>query len=108
MTTLVLEQEPEVVQVETTNTHLVAHLADGRMISVPLGWYPRLAHGTPDERADYERSGGGYGIHRPALDEDISVENLLEGRRSQESEKAFKRWLAAREASKSRRSRSGA
>ncbi len=96
MTTLVLEKEPEVVQVETTATHLVAHLADGRMISVPLEWYPRLAQGTAEERANYELSGGGYGIHWPDLDEDISVGNLLEGRRSQESEKSFRQWLSTR------------
>ena len=108
MTTLVLEKEPEVVQVETNEAHLIAHLADGRMISVPLAWYPRLAHVTPQERATYELSGGGYGIHWPDLDEDISVENLLEGRRSQESETSFKRWLVGRETSASRPSGSGA
>lgn len=102
MTTLVLEKEPEVVHVEADDTRLIAHLADGRIISVPLEWYPRLAHGRPEERANYELSGGGYGIHWPDLDEDISVENLLEGRRSQESETSFKRWLAEREASRSK------
>ena len=108
MTTLVLEKEPEVVQVETTEAHLIARLADGRMISVPLDWYPRLAHGTPEERARYELSGRSYGIHWPDLDEDISVENLLAGRRSQESVRSFQRWLAERETSRSTQPRSGA
>ena len=102
MTTLVLEQEPEVVRVavsagdETSPGRLSAFLADGRVISAPLSWYPRLAHGTPEEWQNYELSGGGYGIHWPDLDEDISIENLLEGRRSQESEQSFKRWLNRR------------
>ena len=107
MTTLVLEKKPEVVQVETTEAHLVAYLADGRMISVPLDWYPRLTLGTPEERATYELSGRGYGIHWPDLDEDISVENLLAGRSSQESVRSFQRWLAGRQTSRSRQQRSG-
>ena len=103
MTTLVLEQEPEVVRVtvsageETSPGLLSAFLADGRVISAPLSWYPRLCQGTPEEWQNYELSGGGYGIHWPALDEDISIENLLEGRRSQESEQSFKRWLRLRQ-----------
>ncbi|HUF08814.1 MAG TPA: DUF2442 domain-containing protein [Rhodothermales bacterium] len=96
MTTLVLEKEPEVVEIETTDNHLVAHLADGRLISIPLEWYPRLENGTTRELANYELSGGGYGVHWPDLDEDISVENMLEGRRSQESEESFQRWLSSR------------
>ncbi len=102
MTTLILEQEPEVVYVavsasdETSPGCLSAFLADGRVISAPLSWYPRLVHGTPEEWQNYELSGGGYGIHWPDLDEDISIENLLEGRRSQESEQSFKRWLKLR------------
>ncbi len=96
MITLVIETEPEVTHIETSDVLLSAHLVDGRVISVPLSWYPRLLHGTPEERAQYELSGGGYGIHWPALDEDISIENLLEGRRSQESEHSFQKWLKAR------------
>lgn len=96
MTTLELETEPEVVRVEVSDERVSAHLTDGRTISAPLSWYPRLAHGTAEERARYELSGGGYGIHWPDLDEDISIENLLEGRGSGESERSFRRWLKAR------------
>lgn len=96
MITLKLDKEPRVVRVEVTEERLSAHLADGRVISVPLAWYPRLDHGTPEERARYELTGDGYGIHWPGLDEDISVENLLEGRKSGESERSFLRWLRRR------------
>jgi hypothetical protein len=72
-------------------------LADGRSIAVPIAWYPRLAHGTPAERANWRLIGRGEGIHWPDLDEDISVENLLAGSRSGESQTSFKRWLASRQ-----------
>ena len=65
---------------------LVVELADGRTLTVPLSWYPRLAHGTGDERANWRLIGLGEGIHWPALDEDISVEGLVAGRRSGESQ----------------------
>ena len=75
-------------------------LADGRTITAPLAWFPRLAHGMPAERNAWRLIAGGEGIHWPALDEDISVESLLAGRRSGESQDSLKRWLQAR-ASKS-------
>lgn len=78
---------------------LAVDLDDGRTISVPIGWYPRLAYGTPAERANFEISGGGYGIHRPDLDEDIGVEGLLLGKKSGESQSSFAAWLARREIS---------
>jgi hypothetical protein len=93
---LELAREPRIVRVEVNEKHLVTHLEDGRILLVPLDWYPRLAHGTPSEWARYELSGRGYGVHWPDLDEDISVEGLLGGRRSGESEGSFQRWLAAR------------
>lgn len=73
-------------------------LADGRSISVPLLWYPRLAHGTAKERDRWELLGEGEGIHWPDLDEDLSVEGLLAGRPSGESKRSFQRWLEARRA----------
>jgi hypothetical protein len=75
---------------------LTVHLADGRTLSVPLAWYPRLLHGNPKERNRWRLIGKGEGIHWPDLDEDISVENLLSGNPSGESQQSFKRWLADR------------
>jgi hypothetical protein len=75
---------------------LTVDLADGRTIVVPLAWFPRLAHGTPSERANYRLIGNGEGIHWPELDEDISVESLLAGRRSGESQQSLRRWLEGR------------
>jgi len=74
---------------------LTIELSDGRTISVPLAWYPRLLHGSPEERAQWRLIGQGAGIHWPDLDEDVSVEGLLAGRPSGESQASFKRWLAA-------------
>lgn len=79
--------------VTITRDSLSVDLVDGRAISVPLGWYPRLLHATPAERNQWRFIGQGRGIHWPALDEDISVENLLSGRPSGESQTSFKRWL---------------
>ncbi len=75
---------------------LTVVLDDGRVISVPLSWYPRLYHGTPEERANFRLIGDGEGIRWPDLDEDISVEDLLAGRRSGESEASLMRWLRRR------------
>src|SRR5205823_6198474 len=77
------------------NDALTVHVADGRTIAVPLVWFPRLAHGTPAERANWRLIGGGVGIHWPGLDEDISVESLLAGRRSGESQESLRGWLEA-------------
>jgi hypothetical protein len=71
-------------------------LSDGRALSVPYSWYPRLQHARPDEREKWELIGDGDGIHWPALDEDVSVEGLLAGRRSGESEQSLRSWLAGR------------
>src|SRR5213595_1253061 len=75
---------------------LVVDLSDGRTVGVPLAWFPRLAHGTPQERANWRLIGRGEGIHWPDLDEDISVEGLLLGKPSGESQQSFARWLAKR------------
>ncbi len=82
--------------VNADETTLWVDLSDGRSISVPIQWFPRLAHGTPAERASWRLIGRGEGIHWDSLDEDISVEGLLAGRPSGESQASFKRWLAAR------------
>lgn len=87
---------PEAEGVEVTDDTLTAELADGRSISVPLAWYPRLAHAAPHERRNWRLIGGGEGIHWPDLDEDISVEGLLAGRHSGESQTSLKRWLEVR------------
>ena len=88
---------------ETLATHvtvsadtLSVELADGRTIAAPLAWYPRLAHATAEERKSWRLLGGGRGIHWPAVDEDVSVANLLAGQPSAESQSSFKRWLAGR------------
>ena len=77
---------------------LVVDLADGRTITVPLAWFPRLVYGTPAERANWRLIGGGVGIHWPDLDEDISVESLLAGRGSGETQASLRRWLQTRRA----------
>jgi hypothetical protein len=83
-------------QVAVPEDTLTIDLVDGRTISVPLGWYPRLLHGTLEERNHWRLIGGGEGIHWHELDEDISVENLLAGKPSGESQRSLKRWLEER------------
>ena len=73
-------------------------LTDGRTVSAPLVWYPRLLEGSPAERAHLELIGQGESVHWPDLDEDLSVESVLAGRSSAESPVSFQRWLAARPA----------
>ena len=75
---------------------LIAHLADGRTITVPLAWFPRLLNGTMTERSNFRLIGGGSGIHWPDLDEDISVASLLAGQRSGETQESLRRWLKSR------------
>jgi len=98
MTTLAVELEiPDAVDVSITEDTLNVELSDGRSISAPLEWYPRLVHATQDERNNWRLIGRGHGIHWEDLDEDISVEGLLAGRPSGESQASFKRWLVERE-----------
>jgi hypothetical protein len=92
--------ETSVVRAENvaiTGDMITAELSDGRSISVPLAWYPRLLHGTLEERSNWRLIGRGSGIHWPALDEDISVGNLLAGQASGESQQSLKRWLSQRD-----------
>jgi hypothetical protein len=79
-----------------TSDALIVDLQDGRTLSVPLAWYPRLLHDQPAERESWRLIGEGYGIHWPDVDEDVCVEHLLEGRRSGESQRSFQKWLASR------------
>jgi hypothetical protein len=94
MTTLTVEAKAQDVRV--TDDTLAVDLTDGRTISVPLAWYPRLLHGTAEERNNWRLIGDREGIHWPDLDEDISIENLLMGKPSSESQSSFKRWLENR------------
>lgn len=91
---------PAVQDVLVTEDSLSVTLADGRSIAVPLAWYPRLLHGTADERNNWRLIGDGQGIHWPELDEDVSAENLVLGRPSGESDGSLQRWLEQRETSK--------
>lgn len=96
MTSLMIEI-PSAQRVRTTRDALTLELSDGREMSVPLAWYPRLLHATAAERAHCRLMADGRGIHWSALDEDISVEDLLVGRPSAESPKSLAKWLAKRE-----------
>lgn len=71
--------DERVLDVRCDEASLIVDLMDGRTISVPLAWYPRLLHASPEQRAHWERSGAGYGIHWPEVDEDLSTEGLLRG-----------------------------
>ena len=90
---------PIAQEVTFENECLSVHLQDGRTISVPFAWYPRLLHGTPEERNHWRLIGKGQGIHWEDLDEDISVIGLLEGRKSMESPASIRRWLDSRSSS---------
>jgi hypothetical protein len=74
-----LAADERVADVETTDEALTVRLMDGRTISVPLVWYPRLSQATPEQRKNWQISGGGYGIHWEEIDEDLSTEGLLRG-----------------------------
>ena len=82
MSTLATEADQRVKSVIVTDDELTVALMDGRRISVPLAWYPRLFDATPAQRANWEIAGGGYGIHWPEIDEDLSTEGLLQGARA--------------------------
>jgi len=88
---------PSAVKVTVTEDTLSIDLSDGRTVSVPLAWFPRLAHATVEERNNWRLIGKGHGIHWPDLDEDISVEGLIAGKPSGESQASFKKWLNQRQ-----------
>jgi hypothetical protein len=81
-------------------------LSDGRALTLPLEWYPRLKFGTPAERNNWRLVGDGVGIHWPDLDEDLSVDGFLEGRKSNESARSLKKWLAERPTTRKRHRKS--
>lgn len=94
MSTSVINQQAQDVKV--TDDTLSVDLGDGRTISVPLAWFPRLVHATPEERNNWRLIGKGEGIHWEDIDEDISIEGLLAGHASGESQASFKKWLENR------------
>jgi hypothetical protein len=87
---------PIATDVKVTDDTIIVDLSDGRTISAPIAWYPRLTYGTDSERSNWRLIGGGGGIHWPTLDEDISVSNLLRGQPSGESQISLKKWLQSR------------
>ena len=91
MTTLTLQSEPIAQCVTCTAEKLIVDLADGRSLSVPLEWYPRLLHASPIERQNWEILGDGYAIEWGDLDEHIGIEGLLAGKRSGESQRSYYR-----------------
>lgn len=98
MTTLAVEIEiPNAENVMVTDDTLNVDLSDGRTISVPTAWYPRLLYSSSHERNNWRLIGRGHGIHWEDIDEDISVEGLLAGKPSNESQVSFKKWLVSRE-----------
>jgi hypothetical protein len=97
MTTSPIETRAVLAQkVVVTDDTLVVDLVDGRSLSVPIAWYPRLAHGTMAERRNWRLVGRGEGVHWPDLDEDISIAGLLAGLPSGENQESLKRWLEGR------------
>lgn len=77
-----------VKDVHFTEDAISVDLVDGRTITVPLAWYPRLLHASPEQRANWQPAGGGYGIHWPEIDEDLTTEGLLRGAPAPKSRKS--------------------
>ncbi len=97
MNTVMLDlQNINVEDIEVSEDTLTVELSDGRSLRVPLAWYPRLYYGTLLERKNWRLIGQGVGIHWPELDEDLSVEGLLLGKKSTESQASLARWLEKR------------
>jgi hypothetical protein len=94
---------PSAENVTITEDTLSVDLSDGRTLSVPLAWFPRLMHSTPSERNNWRLIGKGHGIHWGDIDEDISVEGILAGKASGESQSSFRKWLNSRRSSFPRR-----
>ena len=87
---------PAATAVVVTDDTLTVDLSDGRTLSVPLTWFPRLLYGSAAERQHWQLIGQGVGIHWPGLDEDVSVVGLLAGLPSDESQRSLRRWLESR------------
>jgi hypothetical protein len=97
MSSSVIElKDVRVTNVVVDDTTLSVDLSDGRSLSVPLAWYPRLFNASETERSQWRLIGKGQGIHWELLDEDISVENLIIGKPSSESQASFEKWLSSR------------
>ena len=108
MSILAVEIEvPYAQDVRVAENTLSVDLSDGRTISVPLEWFPRLVYATPKERSNWRLIGRGDGIHWEDIDEDVSVEGLLAGRASGESRTSLKKWLDKRHSRGMGRSGSG-
>ncbi|MEQ1845270.1 MAG: DUF2442 domain-containing protein [Nitrospira sp.] len=104
MNTLAIEIAPSTAEsVTLTNDTLTVELSDGRSLSVPLDWFPRLVHATQAERKRWRLIGRGRGIHWDLLDEDIGIDGLLAGKASGESQASFQKWLAARRTPRTKR-----
>ena len=94
MNTLAVEiRVPEALNVSLTDDTLSVDLSDGRSISIPIAWFPRLLHSTEQERNNWRLIGKGQGIHWEDIDEDISIEGLIAGRPSGESQESLKKWF---------------
>ncbi len=97
MTTLAIKLDlPYAENVMVTEDTLNVDLSDGRTISVPLTWFPRLVHASREQRDNWRLIGRGHGIHWNDIDEDVSVEGIITGRPSGESQSSFKKWLEGR------------
>jgi len=96
---VILRHPPRIDHVHITTSALTIYLQDGRILSCPLAWFPRLVHGAPAERDHYEVLGDDDVIHWPELDEDIDLLRLLEGGASLESDSSIQRWLRSRHVS---------
>ena len=97
MTTLAVKPDlPYAEKVRVTEDTLNVDLSDGRTISVPLTWFPRLVHATREQRDNWRLIGRGHGIHWDDIDEEVSVEGIIAGRPSGESQSSFKKWLEER------------
>ena len=102
MNTLTIKMEiPNAEDVNITSDELSVDLSDGRSISIPLAWYPRLLHATDEERKHWRLIGKGKGIHWDDINEDISIEGLLAGRASNESQSSLQKWLEQRQVQES-------
>ncbi|MEA1932887.1 MAG: DUF2442 domain-containing protein [Thermodesulfobacteriota bacterium] len=88
---------PDAILISITDDSLSVDLSDGRSISAPLEWYPRLLHATPAERNQWRLIGKGHGIHWEKIDEDVSIEGLLAGKPSGESQASLQKWLKQRQ-----------
>jgi hypothetical protein len=85
-----------VSEVSVSDEFLTVGFDDGRRVSIPLSWYPRLFHASPAERREFRLIGAGEGIHWDSIDEDISAESVIAGKHSQESQASLDRWLTSR------------